>query len=230
MLVSTRPKEQTPHGRRRQTKQETGFAAGRCAAFREARRRQAGFWREAISPGTPHSKKPFAKHRDEAAGAGGERPKRDFKASGAGKPGGGFKSGGSKPYAKRADGDQRSFGDRPARSFVKRERPDGDKPFRKPDREGADQRPGRRERDGVPAAARRVAPANNDRQGHVMKAGRSARTSHSAESRRGPNRSPRVRRALPLHAFPTRRVRCSPSASPSGWRAPASPRAATPRR
>ena len=111
-----------------------------------------GFGAKPYSPGTPHSKKPFAKHRDEAAGAGGERPKRDFKASGAGKPGGGFKSGGSKPYAKRADGDQRSFGDRPARSFVKRERPDGDKPFRKPDREGADQRPGRRERDGVPAA------------------------------------------------------------------------------
>ena len=51
-----------------------------------------GFGAKPYSPGTPGGKKPFAKRRDEAAGAGGERPKRDFKASGAGKPGGGFKA------------------------------------------------------------------------------------------------------------------------------------------
>ena len=96
------------------------------------------------APGTPGGKKPFAKRRDEAAGAGGERPKRDFKAAGSGKPGGfkpggpkfggskfgGSKPGGSKPYVKREDGEQRSFDDRPARSFVKRDRAEGDRRFR----------------------------------------------------------------------------------------------------
>src|SRR5829696_1097197 len=81
-----------------------------------------GFGAKPYAPGTPGGKKPFAKRRDEAAGAGGERPKRDFKGSGAGKPGG-FKGGGSKPFVKRAEGEQRSFADRPARSFVKRDRP-----------------------------------------------------------------------------------------------------------
>ena len=77
------------------TQQQT-FAAGRCTALREARRGSAGFGAKPYSPGTPGGKKPFAKRRDEAAGAGGERPKRDFKSTGgAGKPGG-FKPGGSK--------------------------------------------------------------------------------------------------------------------------------------
>ena len=127
-----------------------GSRPGGARPFAKRGDGKPGFGAKPYAPGTRGGKKPFAKRRDEAAGAGGERPKRDFKPSGAGKPGG-FKGGGSKPFAKRADSDQRGFGDRPARSYVKRDRPEGDKPFRKPERPGAGQRPVGRH-DGAPRA------------------------------------------------------------------------------
>ena len=86
----------------------------------------------------------------------------------------------------------------PGPHFVKRDRPEGDKPFRKPERSGADHRPARRDNDGAPRA-RTDARADGSsprppRRDSKPFATRSVRPCRPAPVRRGRRRAQRAHR------------------------------------
>ena len=186
-------------------------------------------------------KKPFAKKPDEAGGR--ERPQRDFKPTGGGKPGG-FGSSRPKPFAGGSQRARRATGARiqaadgkPARSGFK---PGAQSPSSSSaDRDGGGARVRLSRSARAPTATGRSSKRPDQRSGRPQAMQLRLRATIARSGPRGrrvarPGRPPRDRRnaAGPSrHArLRRRRAPARASASPSGWRAPASPRAATPRR